>query len=128
MSILLKNLIFSICEMTKNNSNIPRVSCFKINIIPVLLKTWRIFLKKLIISICKINQNTSNILRLQDENHSGTFEGSEQGLTLLPSDRLVIQKVSQEVDDDDTIHIYYDEVCVCLFVSLLFIPKTLRKP
>ena len=92
--ILLKNLIFSICEMTINNSNIPRVSCFKINIIPVLLKTWRIFLKKLIISICKINQNTSNILRLQDEYHSGTFEGSEQGLTLLPSDRLVIQKVS----------------------------------
>ena len=55
---------------------------------------------------------------------------------MLPSDRLVIQKVSQEVDDDDAaaadddddtdddaINIYYDEVCVCLFVSFLFIPK-----
>ena len=65
--------------------------------------------------------NLWNILRLQDENHSGTFEGSEQGLTLLPSDRLVIQKVSQEVDDDDAIHICYDEVCVCWFASFLFI-------
>ena len=67
------------------------------------------------------------MLQYEYENHSGTFEGSEQGLTLLPSDRLVIQKVSQEVDDDDAdddaIHICYDEVCVCLFVSFLFIPK-----
>ena len=45
---------------------------------------------------------------LHHEYHAGTFEGSEQGLTLLPSDRLVIQKVSQEVDDDaddDDIHV-----------------------
>ena len=45
---------------------------------------------------------------LHHEYHAGTFEGSEQGLTLLPSDRLVIQKVSQEVDDDeadDGIHV-----------------------
>ena len=69
------------------------------------------------------NFNQRNILRLQDEYHAGTFEGSEQGLTLLPSDRLVIQKVSQEVDDDDAIHICYDEVCFCLFVTFLFIPK-----
>ena len=66
---------------------------------------------KLIFSICEINKTPpilSQSAVLQYEYHSGTFEGSEQGLTLLPSDRLVIQKVSQEVDDDeadDGIHV-----------------------
>ena len=47
---------------------------------------------------------------------------------MLPSDRLVIQKVSQEVDDDDDIHLCYDGVCFCWFVSFLFIFFVLMGP
>ena len=44
---------------------------------------------KVTIKRCMKNFRTSQMIGFL----KGTFEGSEQGLTLLPSDRLVIQKV-----------------------------------